>query len=350
MTPLDLRRERVLLVVLCVVTAAALIIGASTSSAAFGPFNTEWDGGSQLGAAAAANGVDSEQITDVDRYEAAPPNETVAIVLSPDRPYTTNQSATVRRFVRNGGTLVVAEDFQPYANDLLASVGARARIDGSLIRDEYAYYRSPSLPVATNVTDTAGFGSVESITLNYASYVDPNGASVLVRTSEYAYVDENRNGGLNSFETVRSYPVVTTEPVGDGRVIAISDPSALTNAMLERDGNRAFVRVLYTEKELVYLDYSHSKTMPPLAVAILAFRDSQTLQLVLGVLGVGLFIAWPRLRAGGAQLLRLRRGESIDRQQTQTNEPVDHVIRDSPDREETRLRRIANAIRDRTNE
>ena len=52
----------------------------------------------------------------------------------------------------------------------------------------------------------------------------------------------------------------------------MSDPSIAINAMLEREGNRAFVRSLFGGHESVILDYSHATGFPPLALAVLLLR------------------------------------------------------------------------------
>lgn len=310
---------RVLVGALATVIVLTLVVAASTSTAAFGVFNPAWDGAGQLRDVAEEGGANATVIVNTDAYGDVRPNRSVAVVLAPDA--YGEDAATVRRFVRAGGTLVVAEDVGPGGNTLLSAVGAGARVDGRPVRDDRHHYRSPALPVATtvatadeNVTNgsvttgpavngsatTAGNATlttgVERLTLNHGSVVRPNGARMLVRTSEFAYLDANRNEQVDDGESLGSHPVVTVERVGEGRVVVVSDPSLFINAMLDRPDNRQFAANLLAS-ETVLLDYSHAGAQPPLALALLRVRGSPLLQGSLLALGVGVVL-------GGSRLLR----------------------------------------------
>jgi hypothetical protein len=283
---------KVLLGALATVLVIALVVAASTSTAAFGVYNPAWDGAGELRSVAASQGAEATVAINTSAYETVTPNETVALVLSPELAYG-NDSARLRRFVRQGGTLVVGEDFGPQGNAVLEAVGATARFDGRLVRDERRLDRGPSLPHATNVSEpnattgnlTAG---VNRLTLNYATVIEPGNATVLVGTSEFSYLDGDRDGEVGD-EPLRSYPVVTVESVGEGRVIAVSDPSLFINAMLDRGGNRQFTANLFST-ERVLLDYSRAGGQPPLTVALLTVRGSPLLQGGLLALAVGVVV------------------------------------------------------------
>jgi len=141
------------------------------------------------------------------------------------------------------------------------------------------------------------------LTLNYGTAVTPNDATTLVRTSEFAYLDTDRSGSLDDDENLSRYPVVTIESVGDGQVITVGDPSIFINAMLDQNGNTAFATALMQAHEQVIFDYSQSDSQPPLAVALLIFRETLLLQMLVGVVGVGL--SWRMLTQPGG-LSRLR--------------------------------------------
>lgn len=299
---------RGILVGLAVLTLVGLVVAAGTSSAAFGVYNRAWDGASDLRAQAEAVNATHEVARNTTVYERADPNETIAVVLAPDREYRAAAIERMRSFVTKGGTLVVADDFGAQGNALLAGMGAQARIDGRLVRDERYHYRSPTMPVARNVSNHSYTSGVEAMTVNHGSVVHPNGADPLVSSSGFAYLDTNRNGAIDDTETLSTYPVATVESVGAGRVVVVSDPSALINIMLERPGNRAFVRALFRAHDHVVLDYSHTP-LPPLMVAVLALRDSLALQLVVGIAGIGA-IALVGRRPGWLAAVRSKFGDS----------------------------------------
>lgn len=284
---------RLLLYALTATLLCAVVIAASTSGAAFGAYNPAWDGTAEVRDIAATH---SETTVTLDEtpYTTVQPTQTLAVVLAPTTPSDTANTATTRRFVENGGTLLVADNFgpttdtAPAGNRLLAGVGASARFDGAVLRDEQNYYRSPALPVAQPVREHPYTTGVTDMTLNYGTAVIANDAEPLVRTSDVAYLDRDRSGNLSGTEELSGYPVVTVESVGDGQVIAVGDPSIFINAMLDREGNTAFVTALAQAHERVIFDYSRSSGQPPVAVALLVFQTTPLLQALVGAFGVGL--------------------------------------------------------------
>lgn len=269
----------------------AIIVGASTSGAAFGAYNPAWDGTADLRDVADANG-DSTVTLSTAPYTQQP-SETIAVVLAPTDSYSSTDIAAIRQFVRDGGTLLIADNFgpttetPPEGNDLLEAVGATARFDGALVRDEQEYDRSPALPIADAVSPHPYTQGVDQLVLNYGTAVEPNGATPLVETSSFAYLDQNRSGSLDGNETLQQYPVVTVESVGDGQVVAMSDPSIFINSMLDRGDNAQFAATLFQAHEQTILDYSASGGNPPLSVLLLIFQNSAIAQAVVGVIGVG---------------------------------------------------------------
>lgn len=277
----DLTYPRVLLAGLLVATALTGGYAATTSNASFGSYNPGWDGSQSLRLLADSH-ADTTIGRDTAAYEDADAPNTTAILLSPDRQFGATDIARVDRFLDRGGTLVVAGDFGTETNQVLSELGVGSRIDGRLVRDERFYYRNPALPVAGNVSGPLA-NHTESLTLNYGTVVNASAnATVLIQTSGFAYLDENGNAQLDDTETLRAHPVVVKESVGDGTVLVVSDPSVFINAMLDRDGNRAFATHLVAQHENVLLDYSHTADLPLSAVVLLVLGDSWILQVILG--------------------------------------------------------------------
>lgn len=356
---------RLLLYALTGTLLIAVVIAASTSGAAFGAYNPAWDGTGDVRDIAATHSETTVTL-DKDAYTTAQPNQTLAVVLAPTSPYDSADAAPMRQFVENGGTLLVADNFGPTTDDppsgntLLENVGATARFNGALLRDEQNYYRSPALPVAQPVTDHPYTTGVDEVTLNYGTAVVPNDAEPLVRTSAVAYLDVDQSGDLTGDEELARYPVVTVESVGDGQVIAVSDPSIFINGMLDRDGNTAFATALAQAHEQVIFDYAQSGGQPPAAVALLVIQETPLLQTLVGMLGVAL--GWSVL-ARPAGLTRVREwwgttvsaldtGPDVDvtqpiasQQPTPTEAELLAYLRDEyPEWDEDRLRRIVADI------
>ncbi|MCO8265091.1 DUF4350 domain-containing protein [Haloferax sp. AB510] len=262
-------------------------VGAGTSSSTYGAFNAAWDGGSGIRGVASDAGAETEVVYNTTEYSEVDPAGTVAFVISPERGYTDAEADRIEAFVRAGGTVVVADDFRPHGNDLLARLGASARINQTPLRDDRHQYKSGALPVATRVAADPLTRDVSQLTLNHPATVTENESTVLVRSSNFSYLDRDDDGELDESEALRSYPVATTERLGEGDVVVVSDPSVFINAMLERPDNRAFAEALVADRTAVVLDFSHAEERPPLQVALRALRGSGGLQLLFGGVVVG---------------------------------------------------------------
>ena len=351
----DLDYPRLLLVGLSLAVLVGVAVAGTTSAAAFGVYNPGWEGASELRGLADEAGVEHDVVANTSRYAAVDPNATVAVVLSPDRAYANPEAARVRAFVERGGTLVVAEDFGSNANPLLDAVGAETGFDGALLRDERSAWRSPAMPVATDLTNrsaTPYAENVGAVTLNHGTALEPGpNATVLVRSSPFSYLDTNGNGTVDGEETLAARPVVAVEPVGQGRVVVVSDPSLFLNAMVEREGNRRFALNLFAPEERVLLDASHS-TVPPLSAALLAVRASPLLGFGLAAVVLSLVGAWG---AGWTRHLRSlvparlpwrdRTGDRSSRAgEVDVEALVAHLRRRHPDWDENRVRRVAQGV------
>jgi hypothetical protein len=165
------------------------------------------------------------------------------------------------------------------------------RFDGRLVADQRHRGPTPEMPVATNVTRSQYTNGVESVMLNHGTVLtNTTEDTVLVRTSGFAYLDENGDGAIGN-ATLQQYPVVAAEPVGSGVVIAVSDPSIFINTMQERESNAAFVRGLVGDADRVFLDYSHTSAQPPVHAALLWLRRTPVALTAFGTIGLAL-VAW----------------------------------------------------------
>lgn len=281
----DVDIPRVALVAFVLVVGAAFVVGGATSGVAFDAFNPDWDGTSELQSVVEADGSEPIIVQNTTRYEEYGA-DTTAFVLAPDEAYTEADIERIRAFLDRGGTLVVADRDGPHGAALLAELGANARPAGPLLRDERHYHRDPALPIATNVSNHTLVDGVDTLTLNYGTAIEANGATVLVSSSSYAYLDRDGSGSLSDNETLASHPVATVEPIGNGSVVAVSDPSIFINVMQERDGNRAFISALVSETDHALIDITRSGSPPPLMALLLMVRESVLLQAAIGLSGL----------------------------------------------------------------
>lgn len=288
---------RLVLYVLIGLLAGALIFAAGTSTASFGAYNPQWDGTSEFRELTNER-PDSRIAFETTPYETENATDAVAIILAPTESYSETDSQRIREFIERGGTVVIADDFGSHSNPLLETIGADARFSRLQLRDEREYYRGPSLPVAPNVTATPYTEGVSQLTLNGATAVEPGNATPIVTSSELAYLDRNATGSLSAGDELGAYPVVAVEPMGEGQVITVSDPSLFINSMLTQPDNRMFATQLVDTHERAILDYSHAGPQPPLARAIVLLRTSPLLQVGGGLATLGVWLlVWRRTRA-----------------------------------------------------
>lgn len=338
---MDRSIPRLALIGLGVTILAIVLVTGATSTSSFGTHNPSWDGTADLRAIADEQSS-TEIVRNVSAYDETSANDTLAIILSPGEPYGNDVDA-IRQFLDRGGTVLIAEDYRPNGNRLLSSLDATVRFNGQPLRDERNYERSPNFVEATIVSDQPLTSGYETLVLNRGTVIDPGEASVLVRTSQDAYLDVNRNEALDDDETPAARPVMAVEPVGNGRVITLGDPSVFINSMLEYGDNRAFATQLAEGHDRVIFDVSHSPGIPPLVAVLLTVRDSLFLQILIGFsLTVG--VAGRHRIEGLADWIR-----QIGRQQhTKRSSPTDPdaiaraVSREHPSWDETRIERIAN--------
>lgn len=323
------------------------IAAGATSTTAFGAYNGGWDGSHAYRSLAAQQTTPIVGTTS-HVYRTVTPNQTTAIILAPETPYRRRSLSDVQSFVQQGGTLIVASDFGTSGNDLLRGLGLQTRFNGSLLRDEEHYYRSPALPIATHVKQRPLTGNASQLTLNYATVLDQTGnATVLATTSNVAYLDRNRNGQLDQNESLQSYPVAAVARSGQGRVIMVSDPSIFINRMLKRNGNRAFAQGILGTSQTVVFDYSHATAIPPLQALALTLRTTPLAAFAL--LGILLFAIG--IWASGQldpliTTLRQRLAEEPSDRTSGVRINVEAIIRERyPDWPQDRVQRVATRIR-----
>lgn len=341
----DLTYPRLLLVGVVLVASLAFLFAVGTSASAFGSYNYGWDGTSELRATAADSGSDVHIAQSTTAYRDQDGTDATAFVVRPTRSYTEAETEPMREFLDGGGTVVVGADDGAVSNQLLAKLGVESRFDGRQLRDKQRYYRSPALPVASNVRESPLTRDVSQLTLNHPTAIDaPENGTVIMRSSGFAFIDTNANGELDDWETVDRYPVVVHEAVGDGRLILVGDASVFINAMIDQPDNRQFTRNLLADSELTLLDYSHREGLPLTIEFVLLATASpivQTLSVI--VLAVVAGAIW----AGLPTRPDRRRGDlptGTEPTDTTYENAVSRIADRYPEWSDERVKRVAKSI------
>lgn len=195
----ELTYPRVVLLAVLLVTLTTLAVAVGTSSAAYGSYNYDWDGTSDVRSVAADAGADVDIVRAEAGYRRADADSATAFVLEPTSAYSESESAAVASFLDRGGTVVVAAEGDGEGNRLLAALGVESRFDGRSLRDEQRFYRSPALPIGSPVSETAATSGVSGVTLNHGTVVNASeSGTALVNSSAFSYLDANANGEVRA--------------------------------------------------------------------------------------------------------------------------------------------------------
>jgi len=289
---------RVLLAGLIVALLVIMLFVGSTSTAGFSPYNIEWDGTGEFREMADSSG-DLIVGTSTNRYETVDPQTTTAVVLAPDDEYAETDSSRIQQFVDTGGTIIIADNYGSHGNQLLDDIGATARVDGRVLRDDRHNLGSSAFPIATNITSHQFVAGVDQLSLNYATVVTPGDATPIANSSEFAYLDGNYSQTEPEPEladpTRQQYPIATVESLGDGTVVVIGDPSIFINSMLDEPDNRVFAETIVGHRPTTLFDQSHSSSIPATVSLLLTLRSSPVLAAgsLVGIVGLILLIQSP---------------------------------------------------------
>jgi hypothetical protein len=208
-------------------TGAAALICLLSSGAAAAPFDpsaTDWEGCSKLVEIARDElGASRVVVTDEIDYERLGAHDGL-LVLHPEGAYDLDELSA---FMRAGGRVALVDDFGE--GDRLLD---RFRISrGPSPADPLHMLRgNPQLPIATPSSGHPIVADVAQVVLNHPTTVRHPDLSSLLRIA--------RVGGDAGPD------VALAGQVGEGRLVAVGDPSVFINSMLRFPGNRALARNL----------------------------------------------------------------------------------------------------------
>lgn len=222
-------------VIACAVIAVAVILWYYPSSTDFAVSNTHWNG-----------------LSDISRQFAIAPfalahrfpaeSRGTALLVIPARPPQAAHLRLLRTYVEAGGVLVLLDDFG-FGNDVLASLSSEIRFSGQLLADPLFNLRNSRLPRILDIAPSPITQGVEGLILNHATVL--TGISELqgvALSSPVSYLDVSRSGRRDEGDSVGPFPVAAFEPLGEGYVVVVSDPSIVINSMIPLAHNRRLLR------------------------------------------------------------------------------------------------------------
>lgn len=270
MTQDPFRRASLFVVAGLTLAGAALALPFSSASedvSVMNPSDRGADGfGTILKVQSARAGSESVRIWQESLADLPEPSpRATLLVLGPSTKFSVSEAEAVARFLERGGQLFLADDVG-LANSLLEHLPTETRISGIELID-LAFSRQPHFPVLYSLRPHPLTQGVDSLVANVASSVrpDPN-ATVIIASSDSSWLDRDADGLPGPGDRRGPHPVLTRERIGRGELVVLSDPSILSNQMIDVGANRFFAENLAeyatTGAAQVHVDETHREHRP----------------------------------------------------------------------------------------
>ena len=245
-------------VVVVVLVISLLCIWFYPSVQDFMASNIMWNGIRNFSSEFSADNIDS--LNDLPDLP-----EKAVLVAIPYLEYSDEELSNMKRFVNNGGTLLLMDDYG-YGNSVLAYLGVSARFTNKPLLDPLFSYKNQSIPRITDFALGVKESDIDVIMLNHATTLtNATEAQAIAWSSSASFVDINENRAWDQGEPKGPFVVAAEFQLGKGTLALVSDPSIMINAMVGRDDNYDFIRYLTRhkgEQKGMLVDRSHLTKTP----------------------------------------------------------------------------------------
>lgn len=245
-------------------------------------------------------------IDNVDVLPALP--EKTVLVEIPYLKYSDTELSEVKRFVGDGGTLLLMDDYG-YGNEVLTYFGLDVRFSNKTLLDPLFDYKNQSMPRITDFRFDVKESGVTVMTFNHATVLtNVKQSEEIAWSSAASFLDSDDNQSWSDNESKGPFPVAAKVSLGKGTVAIIADPSIIISSMMDRDNNYRFLEYLITpkgESKEILFDTSHL-TKTPLDVSkerLLGIREAMS--------GPYALVGITAMIFGVVSYYTLRKGEAI---------------------------------------
>jgi len=249
--------------VLFAVTAVTLVVSLLCiwfypSIQDFTASNTMWNGISSF-----SSEFDAATIDSLNDLPDLP--EEAALVAIPYHEYSDEELSRMKRFVDDGGTLLLMDDYG-YGNSVLAYLDVGVRFTNKPLLDPLFCYKNQAMPQILDFTPQVQESGIDVITFNHATTLaNVMESEVIAWSSSASFLDVNENESWDPDEPKGPFAVGAELRLGKGTLALVSDPSIIINTMVSKDDNYGFVRYLtrHGDKQReVLVDHSHLAEAP----------------------------------------------------------------------------------------
>ena len=255
-------------VILLIVGIAFLIMPLSVpvfkSSAQYSVLNTGWNGTSSFGKLLYSKGGVTPILGPYDSVGLDKDKGTL-VVIGPNLPFTAGEVEALKRFLDNGNTLLLADDFGT-GNQLLKGLGLEERFSSKQPLTP-VFLKNGDFPITAEIKTPLSSGV--SFIVMYKPSVILNPANPLVATPNGTYLNEEYG----------TFAIIDSVKYGRGKIILVSDPDIFTNSLFKE--NERFIENLLNYMPGPYLvDEAHHRDFNPYSSGTITIRRAVNKKLV----------------------------------------------------------------------
>ena len=234
----------------------------------FSLYNPQWNGMADL----KKDGAPVHDLRDLDGFS----EDAVLFVIGPQLEYTSEEAIIIERFLMDGGTVVVADDFGS-GNSLLEGLDVPVRFSNQPVLQEVEFWMKQSFPIIENTNNSTVLGK---LVLNHPSdliILSKGSTTIHAQTSNFAWRDVISNEIKDSDEPFDRYAIIAEMSHKGGKLYVISDPDLLINSMIMKGDNQMFYHDLTAGKKVLF-DESHRRVLPKTVSIHLFIKEHMAVQ------------------------------------------------------------------------
>ena len=340
------------------VVIVALLISVpilNTTKEDFSTYNTAWNGASDAKALASSDGYTTSSVLALS--EIGTSGHGVLFMLNPNSSvgFSASDASTLQSFVRNGGVLVLANNFGN-GNAVLSGLGVlgEARFNGSLLEDNVSKGVNAALPLITDVTASGLTAGVHELYFNYGTALDVSGTNVtvLARSAPTSYLLAPGGGNATVNATTGAHPVLATLDYGNGRIVLLSDPSVFSNDMLGQADNQQLLTSMFANLTggntavPIMFDESHFASPPVFSLLYDRINADDTVKYTVVVLFSAAFV----IGINATALVRRRRkdmGPPLNEVPVNEEAVITDIVRAHPEWRRSRVKGFLKQLQQR---
>jgi len=263
------------------------------SDADYSFYNPKWNGGSAFSSI-----LDENDAVHVKPGELSEYQDSMLLILAPDTGFTTADIQSLRVFLENGNSVLVADE-SGASNSLLMKLGSGMVLQkvSSLTSLDREFMSPEIIIVYSTDEDDPVLEDVSSVVLNRPSVL--TGGVPLIVTSEFTWIDLNGDWWVHRDEIMQTYTVFAKEDLSGGELYLLTDPSLFINSMVIKNpkDNRKLIENLLSSRRNLLIDSVHSGTerTGELTDLILYMRNTIFIKVLSISLSVGaVLLLWRR--------------------------------------------------------